>query len=52
MFHMTGHAWVIAARTAKDVKLAVLEIDGSIGIVPTSSQVLKSRRHIRQLRKH
>jgi len=38
--------------SVKDVRLAVLEVDGSISVVPTSSQVIKTRKHIRQLRKH
>ena len=33
-----------------DVRLAVLETDGSISIVPGSSEVVKTRRHIRQIR--
>ena len=35
-----------------DVKLAVLETDGSISIVPLSSPVVRSRKHVRQFRKH
>jgi len=38
--------------SVKDVKLAVLEVDGSISVVPSGSQVIKTRKHIRQLRKH
>jgi uncharacterized membrane protein YcaP (DUF421 family) len=34
-----------------DVKLAVLETDGSISIVPMSSHVVRTRKHVRQLRK-
>ena len=34
------------------VKLAVLEIDGSISIVPKDSPMVRTRRHIRQFRKH
>lgn len=34
-----------------DVKLAVLETDGAISIVPMTSKVMRSRRHIRQLRR-
>jgi uncharacterized membrane protein YcaP (DUF421 family) len=34
-----------------DVKLAVLETDGSISIVPKSSPVMRSRKRVRQLRK-
>ena len=33
------------------VKLAVLETDGSISIVPMDSRVIRSRRKVRQLRK-
>jgi uncharacterized membrane protein YcaP (DUF421 family) len=33
------------------VKLAVLETDGSISIVPTTSRVVRTHRHIRQLRR-
>jgi uncharacterized membrane protein YcaP (DUF421 family) len=32
------------------VRLAVLETDGSISVVPASSPVVKTRRHIRQIR--
>jgi len=35
-----------------DVKLAVLEVDGSISVVPTSSPVIRAHKHVRQLRKH
>ena len=38
--------------SVNDVKLAVLEVDGAISIVPGRSEVLRSRRHVRQLRKH
>jgi uncharacterized membrane protein YcaP (DUF421 family) len=34
----------------QDVRLAVLETDGSISIVPASSTVLKTRKHVRQIR--
>lgn len=34
-----------------DVKLAVLETDGAISIVPMTSKVMRSRRRIRQLRR-
>jgi uncharacterized membrane protein YcaP (DUF421 family) len=34
------------------VKLAVLETDGSISIVPITSRVMRTRRHIRQLKRH
>jgi uncharacterized membrane protein YcaP (DUF421 family) len=33
------------------VKLAVLETDGSISIVPAGSRVVRTRKHIRQLRR-
>ena len=33
------------------VKLAVLEIDGSISIVPADARVLRSKKHVRQLKK-
>jgi uncharacterized membrane protein YcaP (DUF421 family) len=33
-----------------DVQLAVLEVDGSISIVPKDSQVLRSRRRVRQIK--
>lgn len=33
-----------------DVKLAVLETDGSISIVPISSPVVRTKKHVRQLR--
>jgi uncharacterized membrane protein YcaP (DUF421 family) len=33
-----------------DVRLAVLETDGSISVVPTSSPVVRTRRHVRQIR--
>jgi uncharacterized membrane protein YcaP (DUF421 family) len=39
-------------ESVRDVKLAVLEIDGSISIVPTDSRVIRTRKHIRQFRKH
>lgn len=35
-----------------EVRLAVLETDGSISIVPKDSPVVRTRKHIRQLRKH
>src|SRR5881628_709241 len=37
-------------ESVKDVKLAVLETDGSISIVPKSSPVVRTRKHIRQFR--
>jgi uncharacterized membrane protein YcaP (DUF421 family) len=33
-----------------EVRLAVLETDGSISIVPKGSTVLKTRKHVRQIR--
>ncbi len=33
-----------------EVKLAVLETDGSISIVPNDSKVIRTRRHVRQVR--
>jgi len=39
-------------ESVKEVKLAVLETDGSISIVPKSSPVMHTRKHIRQFRKH
>jgi len=38
--------------SVRDVKLAVLEVDGSISIVPADSRVLRTRRHVRQFRVH
>lgn len=38
--------------SVRDVKLAVLETDGSISIVPRDSPVVRTRKHIRQFRKH
>ena len=34
------------------VKLAVLETDGSISIVPSTASVVRTRKHIRQVRRH
>jgi uncharacterized membrane protein YcaP (DUF421 family) len=34
------------------VKLAVLETDGSISIVPMGSRVVRTRKHVRQLKRH
>lgn len=34
----------------EDVRMAVLEVDGSISVVPNDSNVFKSRRHFRALR--
>jgi uncharacterized membrane protein YcaP (DUF421 family) len=39
-------------RSIEEVQMAVLETDGSISIVPMSTPVLKSRRHVRQFKKH
>ncbi len=36
----------------KDVKLAVLETDGSISIVPADAHTLRTRRRVRFLRQH
>lgn len=36
--------------TASDAHLAVLEVDGSISVVPRTAQVHRSRRHFKQLR--
>ena len=34
------------------VKLAVLETDGSVSIVPMTSPVVRTRKHVRQVRRH
>ena len=40
-------------ESMQEVKLAVLETDGSISIVPNSSPVVRTRRkHLRLFRKH
>ena len=39
-------------ESVRDVRLAVLETDGSISIVPQDSRVLRTRKRIRQLRRH
>lgn len=39
-------------ESVKDVRLAVLEVDGSISIVPRQSHVVRTRKHIRQFRRH
>jgi uncharacterized membrane protein YcaP (DUF421 family) len=39
-------------QSVKEVKLAVLETDGSISIVPRSSPMVRTRKHVRQFRKH
>jgi uncharacterized membrane protein YcaP (DUF421 family) len=38
--------------SVRAVKLAVLEVDGSISIVPADSRVLRTRKHIRQFKIH
>jgi len=38
-------------ESVQEVKLAVLETDGSISIVPKSSPVVRTRKDIRQFRK-
>jgi uncharacterized membrane protein YcaP (DUF421 family) len=38
-------------ESLEDVKLAVLETDGAISIVPRTSPVVKTRKHVRQLRR-
>jgi uncharacterized membrane protein YcaP (DUF421 family) len=35
-----------------DVRLAVLEPDGSVSVIPASAPVLRSRRQVRQVRRH
>jgi uncharacterized membrane protein YcaP (DUF421 family) len=35
----------------KDVRMAVLEVDGSISIVPADTQTMRTRKHVRFLRK-
>ena len=39
-----------ASTRSKDVQLAVLESDGTISVVPSGSEILKTRRHYRGLR--
>ncbi len=39
-------------ESVQSVQLAVLELDGSISIVPADSRVLRSKRRVRQLKKH
>ena len=39
-------------ESVKEAKLAVLETDGSIRIVPKSSPMVRTRKPIRQFRKH
>jgi uncharacterized membrane protein YcaP (DUF421 family) len=39
-------------ESVQEVRLAVLETDGSISIVPKSCPVVRTRKHIRQFRKH
>ena len=38
-------------ESIQSVKLAVLEVDGSISVVPADARVLRSKRHVRQLKK-
>ncbi len=38
--------------SVRDVRLAVLETDGSISIVPRDVPVVRTRKHIRQFRRH
>jgi uncharacterized membrane protein YcaP (DUF421 family) len=35
----------------KDVRMAVLEVDGSISIVPADAQAMRTRKHVRFVRK-
>ncbi len=35
----------------QDVRLAVLEVDGSISIVPMDSKTMRTRRHVRFVRR-
>ena len=37
-------------ESVKDVNLAVLEVDGSISIVPQQSHVVRTRKHIRKFK--
>lgn len=37
-------------ESVKEVRLAVLETDGSVSIVPVSATVVKTRKHVRQIR--
>jgi uncharacterized membrane protein YcaP (DUF421 family) len=37
-------------ESVKDVRLAVLETDGSISIVPATAKVVRTRKHVRQIR--
>ncbi len=39
-------------ESVNDVRLAVLEVDGSISIVPQQSHVVRTRKHFRQLKHH
>jgi uncharacterized membrane protein YcaP (DUF421 family) len=39
-------------ESLQQVELAVLEVDGSISIVPAGQQVFRSQKHVRQLKKH
>ncbi len=37
-------------ESVSDVRLAVLEVDGAVSIVPASSPVVRTRKHVRQIR--
>jgi uncharacterized membrane protein YcaP (DUF421 family) len=39
-------------ESVEKVKLAVLETDGSVSIVPMTSPVVRTRKHVRQVRRH
>ena len=39
-------------ESLEKVKLAVLETDGSVSIVPMTSPVVRTRKHVRQVRRH
>ena len=54
LYRIEGHRIRRKAETVggKVQPLAVLETDGSISIVPKSSPVVRTRKHIRQFRKH
>lgn len=36
--------------SVKDVRLAVLETDGSISVVPATAKIVRTRKHVRQIR--
>ncbi len=46
------HKALHGVENVKDVRTAVLEIDGSISIVPLSAESMRTRRHQRFLKKH